>query len=421
MTMNKPEDGGSESGASPPAPRLGGGAGKRVVVVGAGKGGCSVLACMASRDCDWPRLVCLDTKSESSRDMDRMEHIVIERPAGRTTKASDGSGIGAVKQLCAETDLVIVVAGLGGRFATEAALSVIEAAKARGAFTLCFAILPFEFEGLGTRENARRGLDAVDEKADCVVCLPGQRLFKAVEKQLSVADAFRKVDEMVGLGVYAIWRGLCGGEFGSGIELGFDDLRALISAGSGRCVFACANSEGSSKADDVVNEIAGSPMLKCGKAIENAAAVIVSVVCGSGLSVFDMNRIISGTVPVGSGQALIKTGISCDPARGDRVSVLVLVSERDEKTANAGLSGRNAASATLSVTGGEKAESTGGHGGTQSKPVAQKEKLKQQNLFDSDKVGRFKGMDPTVIGGNNLDIPTFIRRGILVRKQRTNA
>ncbi len=415
--MNKQGSGTSEKAEEAPVPqhRAADGAGKRVVVVGVGNGGCSVLVRMAGQDRIWPRLVCLGTKLSSAPGADRIEHIAVQRPDGRNSKAPGASVGEAVRRLCGETDVLIIVAGLGGGFATDAALSVIEAARALGVLTLCFAMLPFEFEGVRCRENARRGLDAVDEKADCVICLPGQRLFKAVEQQLSVAEAFRKVDEMVARGVYAIWRGLCGRECGSGIELGFDDLRALIAAGTGRCVFACADAEGTLKVEDVVNEIAGSPMLKCGKAIENAAAIIVSVVCGSGLSVFDMNRIISGTVPGGSEQALMKTGIFCDPGWSDRVSVLVIVSERDEKAPG------RAAGADGGEPGAGQAESSRGVSDKPAKPEAQREKLKQQNLFDSNKVGRFKGIDPTIVDGNNLDIPTFIRRGILVRRQRANA
>ncbi len=406
---------------------------KRVIVIGTGDGGCSVLAHMARQSREWPRLVCINSDFSSLAGVNGVELIKIESALGKAPEKGGVVGasvramaddVESVKQLCANADVLMLVVGLGGRAGMSVAMSVIEAASASGAFTLCFAILPFDFEGARRRENASRAIAALHEKAGCVICIPGQRLFKGVEQQLSVADAFHKVDDIVARGVYATWRGLCGRECGGGIELGFQDLRALIAAGNGRCVFACAEADGVSKVDDVLKEITASPMLNEGKALENAGAVLINVVCGTGVSLLDMTRIVSGTLPPGRENALLKIGVFCDPAWSDRLCVMIIVTERAERSGAGPHSART-----------DRASSTGGSPGEKGsvsvadveavrkvpRPEVHREKLKQQNLFDSDKVGRFKGIDPTIVDGNNLDIPTFIRRGILVRKQRANA
>ena len=42
----------------------------------------------------------------------------------------------------------------------------------------------------------------------------------------------------------------------------------------------------------------------------------------------------------------------------------------------------------------------------------------QAGLFDAVEQGRFKGVNPTIVDGSNLDIPTFIRRRIQIQKAK---
>src|SRR5207237_263108 len=62
------------------------------------------------------------------------------------------------------SDIVFIVAGLGGSAGTGAAPVVARAARANGAVTVGIAILPFEAEG--RTELARQGLAACREEAD---------------------------------------------------------------------------------------------------------------------------------------------------------------------------------------------------------------------------------------------------------------
>src|SRR5207244_1883258 len=65
------------------------------------------------------------------------------------------------------SDIVFVVAGLGGGAGTGAAPVVARAARANGAVTIGGAILPFETEARA--ETARPGLEALPRGADSVI------------------------------------------------------------------------------------------------------------------------------------------------------------------------------------------------------------------------------------------------------------
>ena len=68
---------------------------------------------------------------------------------------------------------------------------VARTAKEAGLTTFAFVTLPFDCEGSLRREKARAGWSALKAVADGVICLPGQKAFKAMDENTSLVDAFK--------------------------------------------------------------------------------------------------------------------------------------------------------------------------------------------------------------------------------------
>jgi hypothetical protein len=64
------------------------------------------------------------------------------------------------------------------------------------------------------------------------------------------------------------------------------------------------------------------------------------------------------------------------------------------------------------------AETAGaGSDGTEAAPAREPERLRQTQLgLEGVAKGRFKDVEPTLHGGENLDIPTYERRGVVIPK-----
>src|SRR6266498_4322484 len=92
------------------------------------------------------------------------------------------------------SDLVFVVAGLGGGAGTGAAPIVARAARANGAVTIGIAILPFEIEGRSAL--AQEGLEEFRREADSVVVVDNNSLDRFAD-QLSFNEAMQVVSYMV--------------------------------------------------------------------------------------------------------------------------------------------------------------------------------------------------------------------------------
>ena len=92
------------------------------------------------------------------------------------------------------SDIVFVVAGMGGAAGTGAAPVVARAARANGAVTVAIGIVPFEIEGRA--EAAKTGLEELRMESDSLIVVDNNSLNKFAE-QLSFNEALQVVNYMV--------------------------------------------------------------------------------------------------------------------------------------------------------------------------------------------------------------------------------
>ena len=92
-------------------------------------------------------------------------------------------------------------------------------------------------------------------------------------------------------------------------------------------------------------------------------------------------------------------GTVVDEQASDRVAVTVLAAQEWREQVEPG-------------SNAQKASETKGKRRGKRKSQATQTKLR----FDADGRGRFKGIEPTILNGEDLDIPTFIRRRIPIEK-----
>ena len=205
-----------------------------------GEDGCAALALNTDPVTD---MECLPLDAKQLRNVDAAE-------AGQT-EAALASELPRLKDWCAGADVVFVVAGLGGK--TGSAVSHIAARVAResGALVLGFVAMPFEFEGGRRLRQARMGLDKLKAAADGVVCLPNQKIFKLVDENTSVLDAFRVAGELLAGAVRGARRLLAAGGL---IDIHFEELCELLRGSHAESLFATAEASGPERAGAVVEK-----------------------------------------------------------------------------------------------------------------------------------------------------------------------
>ncbi|MDD5678429.1 MAG: cell division protein FtsZ [Kiritimatiellae bacterium] len=391
----------------------------RTLVVGLGNGGCKTVTAMKRQWKEGPRVVAVNTDGRSLAEAGDFAGLHIgervikglgtggEPRMGRRAAESD---IEAIRGLFRDVDVVFLVVCLGGGTGTGAAPLVVEEARKAGALTLVFASLPFEFEGKRRMELAQRGLMSLQSAADAVICLPNQRLLELVEDKANIVAAFQKTDDMLSRGLQAVWcvisrRGV--------INLNFEDVSALVQKGNGRCVFACAEGTGPDKVKQVLEAVRHHALLNHGAVLAEAEAFLVTVMGGSDLSLKEVDQLMAGVAKIGRAEALMMTGVCCESDWQDRLFVVFLVAEKKGADGLAFIASQREDGPGSSLISAAQAEAP------TPEPVS-RGKIKQGGLFETVNQGRFKDVEATVVNGNNLDIPTFKRRGIMIQKVLRN-
>lgn len=320
---------------------------------------------------------------------------------------------------CEGATVIFILAGLGGGAGSGISPVLARAAKETGALVLAFVTLPFVCEGNRRQRQAQQGLGELKAVADGVICLPNQKTFKLIDENTSVLDAFRITGGLLLESVRGVWRLLTRRGL---IQIHFDDLRALVHDRHSESVFASIETTGPARAREVVEKLLAHPLLDEGRALAEADAVLVSLMGGKDLTMTEVNRVME-QISRQCEQAQIIMGAAVDETLKNRLCVTVIAAKNaavktekpgdsPEQTISRGATARLTAYAVpaTSLTLEQREQLMSRRGGRGHKPGPKM--LQTQLPLAIVSKGRFDKSEPTIHKGEDLDIPTYIRRGV---------
>lgn len=384
---------------------------RRMLVAGLGGGGCNAVDGMAEAWTDGPDCVLLDTDEQALGTCKTSRRLQLGKNLTQGAGAGSDPVVGRLaveddldllRGLLRDVDLLILVVGLGGGTGTGGAPVVARTAKEVGTMVLCVATLPFSFEGDGRRHYARAGLRDLRMPADAVVVQPNDRLLDITPSDEALVEAFSAADRMLATGVRALWRMLVKPGV---INVTFADLSQLIEYAAGTCTFGFGEGQGPGSADAALRELLGNPLLEKGSQLTRAAALLVCITAGPELKLSDVQRIMGEINGLACAGVHTLLGVTLDEAWAERTAITVWAAEEwrlpEVETAEDLAEGQGLAAAARTEHAGEKSSGVQG----------------QLNLGDVDK-GRFRDVEPTLYEGQDLDVPTFIRKGVKLALHR---
>jgi cell division protein FtsZ len=330
-----------------------------------------------------------------------------------------------IKALCAGADIVCVVAGLGGGTGTGAGPVVARVAREAGALVLGIVTLPFEFEGSRRQRQAQFGLQELKAEADGVICLPNQKVFKLIDENTSMNEALKITNELLAQGVRGIWRlvthtGL--------INVDFNDLCAVLRGRHEESSLATVEASGENRSHDVAEKILAHPFLEGGHALAEADAVLVSIAGGPDLTMTEVNRVMeqinrqcenahiimgAGVYEEFRGKLSVTLVASRANSRDDaRKSVADGAHEQEianPKEARRPNSRHLPPAPSLTPEQTEQFLNSRAGGRPRKRGAAMRQATLPLEIVTK---GRFEKSEPTIHGGEDLDVPTYIRRGV---------
>lgn len=331
----------------------------------------------------------------------------------------------ALKTACDGANVIFIVAGLGGGAGSGVAPVLARAAKETGALVLAFVTLPFVCEGNRRQQQALQSLEQLKSIADGVICLPCQKTFKLIDENTSVLDTFRITGKLLVEGVCGVWQLLTRPGL---IQIHFDDLCALLRNRHSESAFATVEASGLARSREVVEKLINHPLLDEGRALAESDAVLVSMMAGRDLTMAEVGRVME-QINRHCERAQIIMGAAVDDAMKSQLSVTVIAAKQrgsptmveppvatadsDEPAAVRG-SGRTSPRCVPpapAFTAEQREQVLARHASGRGRKVAARMRQAQLPLAIISK-GRFDKSEPTIHKGEDLDIPTYIRRGV---------
>ncbi len=304
--------------------------------------------------------------------------------------------IATLRELMRERELVLAVAGLGGGTGSGALPTVLRAAADAGAVTVAVVTLPFPFEGPQRADVAREALREIQEVADTVVVIEAARLLEATG-EAPVERAFEQADDLVGASLATLCRLLTQPGY---IKLDLADLKALASQSGDRCTLAYGEADGVDRARMAAERALRGILTEGGRRVASAGALLVGIVGGPDLTLSEVGELMAAVDAVRAPECRVWMGTHIDPDATGRVSLAVFVAETFEAAPTA----RTPGSASPAVArGGKRADRARG-----AKSVQPTLALGIAGR------GRFRNVEPTILDGEDLDVPTFMRRGLRI-------
>lgn len=271
------------------------------------------------------------------------------------------------------SDMVFITAGMGGGTGTGAGPIVAGIAKSLGALTVGVVTKPFTFEGAIRAKNAEAGIASIKGKVDALITIPNQKLLETVDRKVSLAEAFKVADNVLGQAVQGIsdlivLPGL--------INVDFADVRTIMT-NAGSAMMGIGIGKGEDRAVMAAKNAISSPLIDA--SIDGATGILFNVIGGPDLGMFEIDAAAKIISESASPDANIIFGAAVDDRLTDQIRITVIAT---------GFEG-NMSSPLFARTA------------PVSRPQLEKPSQSEKIATESDK---------ELFGDDKYDIPTFLRK-----------
>src|SRR3954453_19766902 len=301
-------------------------------VIGVGGGGSNAVNRMIRAEMMGVEFIALNTDAQALLQSDAPHKIRIGDKITRGLGAGGDPSIGErsaeedtdkIGQALRDSDMVFITAGMGGGTGSGAAPVVAELAKEAGALTMGVVTKPFSFEGARRRLTAEKAAEALKSKVDTLITIPNDRLRDVVQKNTSILDAFRVVDDVLRQGVQGISDiitvpGL--------INLDFADVRTVM-RDAGSALMGIGRASGENRAVVAAQMAIASPLLEV--SITGAQGILCNITGSSNLSLFEVTEAAEEIRAAADPGANIIFGTSFNERLGDEVMITVIATGFD--------------------------------------------------------------------------------------------
>ena len=263
-----------------------------IKVIGAGGAGNNTVSWLYKKGIQGAEVLALNTDKQhldiSSADRKMLIGKELTRGLGaggfpQTGTEAARESIAEIKDSLRGTDMVFVVAGMGGGTGTGSASVIAQAAKEQGAIVIGTVTMPFEIEKARI-DKAEFGLQQLRQHCNSCIVIDNNRLVK-IAGNLPIRQAFAVANELISTMIKGIVETIA---IPSLVNLDYADVKAIMSDG-GVSIMGIGESQSEQRVEEAVKRALSNPLLEV--SYEGATGALIHITGGNDLLLDEISQV----------------------------------------------------------------------------------------------------------------------------------
>lgn len=400
----------------------------RIKIIGVGGAGTNAVDRLKLDNLDSVHLAVMNTDGQSVGMSPISEKVLLGRGVTRGLSTGGEAEVGRkaaredrelLRKMVEGVDLLFILAGLGGGTGSGAAPVLAEIAAEAGALVIAFVTMPFSREGARRNKQAEDALVSLRKNCHAVISLPNDVLLQQIDEDATLMEAFGIADDWINQGVRSIWSMI----FQTGmINVDFATLKRAFNERGGKTLFGTGYAKGEDFVARALQDLEICPLLHLpeNKYIKRPDSLIVNITGGPDLTMSKVNEVMEYVSDKFGNREDLVMGATIDGSMHQSLRITVIgTTALNSKGFGSVPSATSESNKQLEekarVSSGRSEELAGRF--TDKEPKKSKLKPPQEEFdFDTEALSRgvFEKTAENLYEGEDLDVPTYLRRGIRI-------
>jgi len=300
----------------------------KITVIGIGGGGGNSVSHMIKSGIKGVNFICANTDAQDLNKIHSAKKIILGQEltkglgAGNDPekgKAATEESIEEIKEHLENTEMLFVIAGMGGGTGTGGAPVVARLARDMGILTVGIVTRPFKHEGEKRAMQAKQGIGNLVLHVDSLIQIKNETIFQVFSEDVDFMEGFAAVDGVLTNALKSVTNVILNDK--SKMNIDFADIKAAMSD-SGVGIMCYGTATGPNRAAEAVSNALNNPFFDQAE-IKNAKGLIVNI-CASSLDNKEIQEIMNSAKSIGKEGIEAISGLMIDESYGDEISVTII-------------------------------------------------------------------------------------------------
>ena len=330
--------------------------------------------------------------------------------------------------------VILFCAGLGGETASTLLPHLAAAAKKAKKLTLACVTQPFSFEGKRAQSLAAEAASSLKQICDGVVILDNNQVASSGPSKAALGETFNASDEAMQVFLPNMLAMLSSK---GPVRINRSHLLKALSRAGEKIYFGYGQASGSNRLHEAVERLFKSPQLQGGRVLAKCSAIFMQLRGPKDLSFAEAQAAMQEVERIVGEESDIQLSVSAEEPAGAALQIFILaVEEKEEKkeivpnveNIPASIPKKSEPSEPSPAAPVPKAsiaelpldllelnlpeEAIESQKSATAKPVTKVKQTQGALNFTAAQRGRFDKSEPTIVEGEDLDTPTYLRQGL---------